>query len=182
MGPSLENRTVPVPDGDDSNHPFLPGLRESVPLLFIGGVLLALGIWLALTHSNASIGRFSLEVPALGAGGILLAGGFLGSLVEDEADSPNPAREREAGQVAVPAVEWSAMKAELAALKLERRAEVASADLAPWDEGASKSVDQESPTRRANTFVPSAQDALREVETKEQEIAPRRNQAQRPQS
>lgn len=154
----------------------LPGLTDSVPYLIVGSVVLAYGLWLAVFHSTASIGRFSLEVPVLGVGGILVVGGLLGAFLEDEPDSPAKAREQEPDRLVVPAQEWLAMKAELAALKREGRGQSVTIETAPWDEGPSDSVESDVPPRPISTLVPSIQDAIQELETIEQEIASRRSQ------
>jgi hypothetical protein len=98
-------------------HRALPGLADSVPFLIVGGALFAYGLWIALTHSTAAIGRFSLELPMLGVGSVLLVGGVLGSFLEDEEHPDTAGRTRDRTFTRIPAGEWNDLKAEVSALR-----------------------------------------------------------------
>jgi hypothetical protein len=100
----------------DGPHKF-PGLADSVPFFIVGGVFLAYGLWLALSHSTESIGRFTLELPTLGVGSMLLVGGIVGSFLEDEDTAPTRETPRDRSYIKVPSREWSDLRAEVRALK-----------------------------------------------------------------
>lgn len=151
----------------------VPGLADSIPFLTVAVVLLVYGFWLVLSSSAARIGLVPLYLPILSVGIVLLIGGLVGMLVEGERNS---AWGHERNRLAVPTEEWLAMKAELAGLRLERREQGASEELAPWDEGEPRRDHPVTPSRLGGAFVPSVQDAIRELETIEKEISPRRSQ------
>jgi hypothetical protein len=98
-------------------HPALPGLADSMPFLIVGVVLFVYGLWIAFTHSTAAIGRFSLELPMIGVGSVLLVGGTLGSFLEDEEHPDTVGKPRDRTFTRISSGEWNDLKAEVSALR-----------------------------------------------------------------
>ncbi len=120
--PATHRSGEPRPTGSASYRPApepsrAPGLSEAMPLLFVGGAALVIGLFLGITRSSDTIGRIPLILPALAIGAVLCIGGSLVAVLPADA-VPDPDHRPPEGAPADPSrADWEEVRALILALR-----------------------------------------------------------------
>lgn len=145
---------------------------ESMPLLVLGLACIGMTAWLTLSHSQASIGRFTLWPILALIGGISLAGGLASSFAswpsDDEAEEPATEESKPSDRVVVSRTEWEDWQRERAGLVVSREEPVARPPARPRP--VTRTVDASPTTTAPPLAAPTARPTARAREAQTPEV------------